>query len=427
MVYPEMFAVRQTFSRDREMDVPGAVGRELRRIFAHTTVRAGARVAITAGSRGIRDLAVIIRAVVDDLKSRGALPFIFPAMGSHGGGTAEGQAAVLCHYGLTEEAMGCPILSSMDCCRIGESKERLPIFLDRYASEADHVVAINRIKEHTEFKGEIESGLMKMMLIGMGKQDGARVYHKAFADFGFGCIVESLAHVVVERAKILFAIAIIENGYEETALVRGLLPNEIVASERALLQKAKVLAPRLPFDDIDIAVVDEMGKNISGAGMDTNVIGRFYNQVASEPVKPHIKRIYVRSLTEQSMGNAIGIGLADFVHRSVVERMDACATHNNALTASNPEKARIPIVCDSDREALDFCFNTIGLTPPEEVRMIRIRNTLNLTEIDISSRLAKQAALRSDLEVLAGPVRLAFDAAGELLPMLSGGRHQEGV
>lgn len=422
MVYPEMFAMRQTFSHECEADVPGAVQRELRRIFAHTAIRPGARVAITAGSRGIRDLAAVIRAVVNELKSRGALPFIFPAMGSHGGGTAEGQAAVLRHYGVTEEDMSCPILSSMDCRRIGESKEGIPLFLDRHASEADHVVAINRIKEHTEFKGEIESGLMKMMLIGMGKQDGARVYHKAFTDFGFDRIAESLAHIVVERAKILFAIAIIENGYEETAMVRGLLPNEIIASERALLQKAKALAPRLPFDDIDIAVVDEIGKNISGAGMDTNVIGRFYNQVAREPAKPRIKRIYVRRLTEQSMGNAIGVGLADFVHRSVVERMDVRVTNNNALTASNPEKARIPIVCDSDREALDFCFNTIGLTPPEDVRMIRIRNTLNLTEIDISSRLATQAGMRSDLEVLAGPVRLAFDAAGELLPMLSSGR-----
>lgn len=422
MPYPKMYAIRQTFSREREDDVRGAVLREVQRMRPDLRVKPGARVGVTVGSRGIRNIAAIAHAVVDGLKELGAKPFIFPAMGSHAGGTAEGQAAVLRHYGITEESMGCPIHSSMAAVQIGQSREGIPVFLDRHASEADHVVALNRVKPHTEFKGEIESGIMKMLLIGMGKHEGAKVYHKAFADYGFDRIVESVAHVVIEKAKVLFAVAVIENGYEETAMVRGLLPQEIVPSERTLLRKAKELAPKLPFDDMDILIVDEIGKNISGAGMDTNVIGRFYNIVAKEPASPRIKRIYARDLTPESIGNASGIGLADFTHRRLVEKMDIRATNTNCLTAVNPEKARIPIICESDREALDLCFGTIGLTPPEQTRVARIHNTLHLLEMDISESLVRQMNGRSDLELLAGPAGLEFDAAGDLGPMLALGQ-----
>ena len=419
MAYPKMYAARQTFARDREEDVRGAVLREFEKLRPGLSVKPGARVAITVGSRGIRNIAAIARGIVDSLKTLGAKPFIFPAMGSHAGGTAEGQAAVLHHYGVTEEAMGCPILASMAAIEIGRSKEGLPVFLDKHASEADHVVVLNRVKPHTEFKGEIESGIMKMMLIGMGKHEGAKVYHKAFADYGFDRIVESLAHVVIANAKVLAAFAIIENGYEETAVVRGLRPGEIVAEERALLRRAKELAPKLPFDDIDVLIVDEIGKNVSGAGMDTNVIGRFMNIVAREPEKPKIKRIYIRDLTPESVGNASGIGLADFTHRRIVDKMDVRVTNTNCLTAVNPEKARIPIVCENDRDALELCFGTIGLTPPERARVLRIRNTLHISEVDLSEALVREAEGRRGLEILSGPTELELDASGELAPMLA--------
>lgn len=419
MPYPKMYAARQTFSRERELDLKGAVRREIQKISSQLKLKPGARVGLTVGSRGVANIATIARALVDELKTLGAKPFIFPAMGSHAGGTAEGQASVLHHYGVTEEAMGCPILASMAAVQIGHSKEGIPVFLDKHASEADHVVVLNRVKPHTEFKGEIESGIMKMLLIGMGKHEGAKVYHKAFADYGFDRIVESVAHVVIEKAKVLFALAIIENGYEETALIRGSLPQEIVASERVLLRKAKELASKLPFDDIDVLIVDEIGKNISGAGMDTNVIGRFYNIVAREPAKPKIKRIYIRDLTPESIGNASGVGLADFTHRRVVDKMDVRATNTNCLTAVNPEKARVPIICESDSEGLDLCLDTIGLTPPSDARIIRIRNTLHIIEVDISEALTKEINGRSDLEIFAGPADLEFDASGELGPMLA--------
>ncbi len=417
MHYPDMYAVRQTFARERETDIPDAVRREMTRLAARLQLRPGARVGVAVGSRGIRDIAAVTQGVVDGLKRLGAEPFVFPAMGSHGGGTAEGQAAVLHHYGITEASMRCPILSRMDTVQIGASPEGIPVFLDRNASEADHVVPINRVKSHTEFKGEIESGIMKMLLIGMGKQDGARIYHRAFADYGFDRIVAGLARVVIEKARVLFGMAIIENAYQETALLRGLLPDEIVQEERRLLRKAKELAPRLPFDDIDILIVDEMGKNVSGSGMDTNVIGRFYNHVAREPEKPRIKRIYVRDLTPESMGNACGIGLADYVHRALVDKVDLPATNTNCITAGNPEKGRIPISCATDREALDFCFATVGLTTPEDARVVWIRNTLDLTEAEISRTLRVQVDGRADLSVAGGPVALACDEAGRLRPL----------
>ncbi len=409
-----MYRVRQAFAREREPDVPAAVSREFGRVSGSLGIRPGARIGIAVGSRGIRDIAPVTRALVESLTAARTSPFIFPAMGSHGGATAEGQAEVLRHYGVTEETMGCPVLSSLETILLGTSVEGIPVFADRHALGADHVVVVNRVKAHTEFKGELESGLAKMLLIGMGKCEGARVYHGAFADLGFDHIVESVLPIVIERARVLFGLAILENAYEETALIRAVLPRDILTEERGLLRRAKAMAPRLPFDKIDVLIVDQMGKNISGSGMDTNVIGRFYNHVAREPEKPRIKRIYVRDLTDESDGNATGIGLADFVHRTVVHKMDVVATNKNCVTASNPEKARVPIVCESDRAAIDASLATIGLTRPDRARVIRIHNTLRLTELQVSDTLVEESAV-TELEILGGPDPLEFDSAGQLL------------
>ncbi len=421
MSLPKMIAVRQSFEREREPDIKEAVQRELARLSSGLTVRRGARVGVSVGSRGICNLSTIARELVDGLKAMGAEPFLFAAMGSHAGGTAEGQAAILEHYGITEKTMRCPVLSRMETVQIGESREGIPVFLDKHAFEADHVVAMNRVKQHTEFKGEIESGIMKMLLIGMGKHQGARVYHRAFEDYGFDGIVESLASVVIERAKVLFGLAILENGYEETARIRGLMPGEIVEGEKKLLRRAKELAPRLPFDDIDVLVVDEMGKNISGTGMDTNVIGRFTKREGVEN-KPRIKRVYVRELTEESLGNATGIGLAEFAHRRLIDSMDVAATNTNCLTGGSPEKARIPIVCESDREALQFALSTVGLGGEKNPRLVRIGNTLQLAEIEISEPLARSLN-GHDLEVVSDPISIEFDKEGNLPPMISAGSH----
>jgi hypothetical protein len=421
-----MYPVRQEFTREHESDVRAAVQREFSRMMASVKIRPGARIGVTVGSRGIHDIARIARSVVENLKDAGAAPFIFPAMGSHGGATAAGQAAVLRHYGVTEETMGCPVISSMETVSLGQSREGIPVYLDRHAAGADHVVVLNRVKPHTEFKGRTESGLAKMLLIGMGKCEGARIYHRAFADFGFDRIVESVMPIVLEKARVLFGLAIVENAYDETAQLRALLPPEMLDQERLLLLKAKALAPALPFDDIDVLIVDQMGKNISGAGLDTNVIGRFYNLVAHEPPRPRIKRIYVRDITPESMGNSTGIGLADFVHRRIVEKVDPAATRANCLTASNPEKARIPIACDSDLEALKYCFETIGLTPPEKARVIRIQNTLRLDVLQVSSALMEGRSERQGMTVLADPEMMQFDSSGALTGDIGGRRTQLG-
>lgn len=419
MQCPEMYALRQCFARECEIEPAAAVQREVQKLSPKLRLNPGERVAISVGSRGVCNLDNIVRSLVDNLKGLGARPFLFPAMGSHGGGAAEGQLAVLERYGITEQTMGCPILASMEVVQLGQSDDGIPIFLDRHASQADHVVVLNRVKRHTEFKGEIESGLMKMLLIGMGKHQGASIYHRAFVDYGFDQIVQKVARIVIEKAKVLFALAIVENAYEETALIRALLPQEIVEAERELLRKANELAAKLPFDDVDVLIVDEMGKNISGAGMDTNVTGRYNNRAISLPRQCRVKRIYVRDLTPESMGNAAGIGAADFIHRNIMSKIDFRATNTNCLTAIAPEQARIPIVCGSDREALEYCFATIGLTSPQDACVMRIRNTLHLIELDVSRAFLKQINGRPDLKILAGPAPLEFDATGNLGPMLA--------
>jgi hypothetical protein len=418
--WPQMYALRQSFPREQELDIAAAVRREFHKLGPQLQMRSGARVAISVGSRGICNLDKIVRAVVDNLKTLGAQPFIFPAMGSHGGGTAEGQRAVLEHYGISQQTMDCPILASMEVVELGRSEEGIPVFLDKYAAGADHIVVLNRVKPHTEFKGEIESGLMKMLLIGMGKHEGAKIYHRAFMDYSFDTIVQKVAGIVLSKAKILMALGVVENAYEETALVRGLLPQEIVEGDRALLRRAKELMPRLPFDEVDVLIVDEIGKNISGAGMDPNITGRFDSYMVPGGPKPRVKRIYVRDLTPESMGNAAGIGCADFIHRAVVRKMDLHATNINSLTALVPDKCRVPIVCETDREALDYCFATIGLRPPRDARVLRIRNTLHVTEINISQAYLPLVEGRTELKLVAGPVPLACGADNNLEPMLKG-------
>ena len=272
--YPQFFRVRQNFARPRVEDVPGEVGRQLARLKLGEKIKPGESVAITAGSRGIANIAVITRAVVEHLKGLGAEPFIVPAMGSHGGGTAQGQCEVIESYGITEEFCGCAIRSSMDTVEVCQTAEGLPVHFDRAAYEADHVFVCGRIKPHTRFSGEIQSGLMKMMTLGLGKQAGAKVYHEAFQKLEFVRVVRGAAGEVLAKCRIVAGLGIVENGYDETARIEAILPQEIEQREMELLKLAREWLPRLPFEEVDVLVVDEMGKDISGSGMDTNVVGR---------------------------------------------------------------------------------------------------------------------------------------------------------
>src|SRR5262245_33538708 len=357
--YPQFFRVRQKFQRPRVEDVPAEVQRQLAQLELRRSIRPGQSVAITGGSRGIANIAQIIKAIVDHLKSLDARPFIVPAMGSHGGGTAEGQRGVLSSYGVTEEFCGCPIRASMETVVVCQAAEGFPVHIDRHAYEADHVVLCGRIKPHTDFTGDIESGLMKMMLLGLGKHEGAKVYHRAIQDYSFAQIVRSVAGRVLEQCHIVAGVGIVENGYDETALVEAVPPDQIEDHEKQLLILAKQWMPRLPFPLVDILIIDEMGKDISGAGIDTNVVGRKRNRARpSEDEVPKVRRIIVRGLTPASHGNAVGIGIADFCTARLLKEHDRESTWINIITSGNLAAVKYPLNFDTDRELLDVALTT---------------------------------------------------------------------
>ncbi|RKU35737.1 hypothetical protein C6496_15660 [Candidatus Poribacteria bacterium] len=416
MALPKMTRIRQQFEVPVLDDLPAAIHAELDRINAAAIVKPGETVAITAGSRGVANVATAVKATIDYLKALGAHPFVVPAMGSHGGATSEGQRSVLEHYGITETTVGAPVKATMDVVELGKTADGLPVFFDRYAAEADHVIPLNRIKAHTDFNGSIESGLMKMMVIGLGKQQGANLYHRAFFQYGFEHIITTVGGFILDSGKIAFGLGLIENAHEDTAKAVAMPAAQLLQTERELLVEAKSLMGRLPFDELDLLIVDWTGKNISGTGMDTNVIGRMMQNFEPEPAKPAILRIFVRDLTEESDGNATGIGLADFTTTRLVDKIDRHSTYMNGITALGPQKSKIPFYYDTDREAIEVALDTIGLTEPEDARVIRVESTLQLTELDISEVLLEDAKLHSRLEVMGETKPFAFDATGNLLP-----------
>ena len=414
MLLPRMYRIRQTFERPIVKEIGQTVQSELRRLSLEKRVKPGQRVAITAGSRGVANMAAILKATVDHLKSLGARPFIFPAMGSHGGATAEGQVALLAHYQITESEMGVPILASMETVEIGRTEDGVPVFIDKHASEADHIVVVNRIKPHTKFKAPIESGLMKMMAIGMGKQKGADYYHKAALHYTFFKMIVDAGREVLKKAPVLCGLGILENGYDETAKIVALRPEEIETEEQNLLTEAKRMMPRLPFHEIDLLIVDEIGKDISGVGIDPNVTGRNRDLLGVFPHPTNVKRIFVRDLTENSNGNATGIGLVDITTQRLVNKIDYRATYMNAITGISLEKAAVPMHFATDQEAIEVALGSIGLTPPEKSRIVRIKNTLHLDEVEVSEVYGQEVRQRPDLEILEGPNPMIFDGDGNL-------------
>jgi hypothetical protein len=411
MALPRMIRVRQTFSRPRVTDIPRAVTETLG--AAALRVKSGDTVAVGAGSRGIANIGVVVGATVRWLKELGARPFVFPAMGSHGGGTAEGQLSVLEHYGITEATMGCPVRATMEVVQVGEALG-LPVWLDKLAAEANWIGIVNRVKPHTDFKGSIESGLFKMMTIGLGKHKGAIQYHRANIHHGYETVITAVGREMLIKSRIGFGVGIVENGYDETALIEAFRPEDLEAGERRLLKSAREWMARLPFSPIDVLIVEEMGKNISGSGMDTNVIGRPSNPHEPFPNDPKILWIVTLDLTEESYGNAVGIGNADFTTRRLVEKIDMKPTLINAITACAPGGTKVPATFDTDREAVETALSCIGLTPPDKARVIRIKNTLMLSEIEVSEAYAAEIAKRPDLTPIGDASPLPFDAAGRI-------------
>ena len=413
--YPQIFRLRQTFERPQVDEVSATVDSELAALNLGQVIQPGQSVAITAGSRGIANIHLIIKAIVGHLKQHGANPFIVPAMGSHGGGTAAGQQKIIESYGITESFCGCPIRSSMETVQVCQAAEGFPVHFDKHAFGADHVVVCGRVKPHTGFTGDIESGLMKMMLIGLGKHAGAKLYHRAIKDYSFGQIVRSVGREVLARCRIVAGVAVVENGYDETAKISAIEPNKFEDREKELLKLAKQWMPRLPFQLADIVLLDEIGKNISGSGMDTNVVGRKYlDHVAREDEYPKVRNVVVRDLTADTHGNATGIGLAEFALDRAVEKMDVQVTRTNCLTGGAATGAMVPVHYATDREILDAALPTIGLTEPPNAKLMWVQNTLEVAEVECSAAYLEEAQQRDDLEILTGLRDLPFDAQGIL-------------
>ncbi len=413
---PKFFRLRQFFPAPKVSDIAKTVDEQLSRLKLGEKVRPGATIAISVGSRGIHGIAKITRAIVDHCKSLGAVPFIVPAMGSHGGGTAQGQAELLGDYGVTSEAMGCEIRSSMETVVVCQAAEGFPVHFDRHAFEADHVIVANRIKPHTRFHGDIESGLMKMMLIGLGKHEGALVYHRVIMNYSFDQIVRSVAREVISRCNILAGLAILENAEEQTAEIVGVEPLAIEQEEPKLLRRMKSYMPRLPFDHAQLLIVDRIGKDLSGTGMDTNVIGRKFNDHAAiGEEKPKIHLIYVRGLTEATHGNASGIGIAELCHRNVIQAMDVHKTRVNCITAGHITAGMIPLDYPTDREALSVAISQMGWIEPVAAPILWIPNTLRLGEVECSEVYWEEAKKRSEWTLLSEPTELTWDTHGNLV------------
>lgn len=415
MPLPRMMRVRQNFPATPPVDIRAEVagGFGVWRL----RLRPGARIAVAVGSRGIAGLAGIVRAVVDELRSAGAHPFIIPAMGSHGGATPEGQRSVLAGYGVTEGAMGVPVRDSLEVRIVGTSVDGVPVPCSVEALAADGIILVNRVKPHTDFGGTLGSGLLKMCVVGLGKHAGAIAMHEAASRLGHEHVIRGMARVLVGSAPILGGVAILENQHHATARLVMVPGAEMEAGEERLLAEARALMPVLPFEEIDLLVVDQLGKNVSGAGMDPNVIGRGVQgyssalQRAGRPA-PFIRRIFVRDLTPETHGNAIGVGLADVTTSRLVRATDLRVTAINALTALTMQCAKMPIHFDTDREAIVRVLASLALAEPARARIVRIRDTLSLVELEVSEALADEVAHRPWLERLSPPGEWEFDADG---------------
>jgi hypothetical protein len=392
---PPFTRIRQQFPATRIED-PGA---HLRRELTGCGVspKAGTRIAIAVGSRGIDHIAQLVRELVVWVKSHRAEPFIVPAMGSHGGATAEGQRAILEGYGITEEFVGAPIRSSMEVLELPRGDVPVPVYWDRQAATADGTILINRIKPHTSFHARHESGLMKMAVIGLGKDTQARAIHELGLR-GLREVMPQAARQVLRHANVLLGVGLVENSRDELAAIRAIPASAIPDEEPPLLEVARGYLPHLPVADLDVLIVEEMGKNISGLGVDTNVIGRLRIPGQPEPESPRIKTIFVRDLTDQSHGNAIGMGLVDVITRRFFERIDFAATYENMLTTTFLERAKTPIIAETDRQAIGIALRAGGATPAA-ARILRIRNTLRLEELQASPAVVEELRGRTGIEL----------------------------
>jgi hypothetical protein len=408
---PKMVTVEQRFERPIIVNIEEELLTKLAAANVLAQIRLGQTVAIAVGSRGISNQPLMIKVLVAQIKNAGGKPFIVPAMGSHGGATAAGQKSMLIDMGITEDYVEAPIKASMEVIQIGVSENGLPVYVDKYACEADAIVIINRIKPHVAFRGKVESGLMKMITIGLGKQKGADICH----ELGPGKMVENIlaiARVTLAKTNLLFGIGIIENAYHETCRIEVLSNQEIEAKEPELQAESKRLAPKIYFDNLDVLIIDEIGKEISGTGFDTGIVGRYHTPCISGG--PSITRVAVLDITDKSHGNANGLGIVDFTTRRAYEKMDFEQTYLNAITNTVPNGVKIPMVLKSDRQVIQAAIKTCNILDKEQVRMIRIKNTIALSKIEVSESLLPEVRTNPYLEIVGPSSELHWDKKDNL-------------
>ncbi|MFE5323213.1 lactate racemase domain-containing protein [Paenibacillus sp. NPDC056579] len=413
MKLPRMVQVKQRFAGPAVEHIAREVWEQLARAGIDEAVTPGMRIALTAGSRGIANIAEIIKATAAKLKSLGAEPFIIPAMGSHGGATAEGQVKVLASLGVTEAYCEAPILSSMEVVQIGRTERDIPVYIDRHASEGDGIILIGRIKVHTDFKSPIgiESGIMKMAAIGLGKHEQALALHN-YGIQGIRDFMPEVSRVVFEKANILCGIGIVENAYEQTAVIEAIPTPRIEERERELLKLSASLMPKLPVQQLDVLHVDRIGKNYSGTGMDTNIIGRMRILGVDEPASPNIKYVIAGDLSDECQGNALGIGLADLTTKRLFEKIDYHKTNENVITSTFLHRALIPIILDNDLEAMRTALRCCWGVSPEQARIIRIANTLHLEHMYVSESLIPEIEALDHVKVVGDLEEMKFDGSG---------------
>lgn len=419
--FPGLFRVRQKFPRPRVENIHAAVTAEMETLLKAAVTGAGKKIGITVGSRGIQNIVPMLRSAVTAVRAFGAEPVLLAAMGSHGGGTEEGQMELLASLGITEQALNAPVVPCARGREIGVTPSNLKAYMIESAFAVDALIPFNRVKTHTSFKGDIESGLMKKLVVGLGGPQGAQQFHSQGKADELSALLRDVGAVILEKMPVLGGIAVIENAHEETALIKAILRDDILREEAELLDYSKSLMPGLPVRQLDALIVEEMGKNFSGTGMDTNIVGRLRIQGEPEPLDPFVCYLAVWDLTEDSHGNACGIGLADFTTAKLVQKIDRKPTYLNCLTTTFPIRAKIPLYLDTEKEVLEAMLLCLqGRASPENVRMVVVPNTLFLTECYVSEALVPELQGNPDIEFLGGCEPITFTADGEMRPRLSG-------
>ncbi len=409
---PKIIKVKQSFDDTKVDNINEKIKDELKNRKFETKIQKGQNIAITGGSRGISDYKIIMKTVVDFVKSQGAIPFIVPAMGSHGGGDSNGQKDILRNLCITEESMGCEVKSSMDVIEIGRTDNNLPVYIDKNAYNADGIILINRIKPHTSFRGRYESGLVKMLAIGLGKRKGADTIHSLRFE-NMAQNIEQSARVSINNLNILFGVATIENAYNQIAELHILDKDEIIDKEPKLLKKANEFMGKLYIKDSDILIVKEIGKSISGTGMDTNIIGRYHTKAASGG--PQITKIGILDINKSSNGNANGMGLADFISKRFYDKIDFPSTYINAITSTEPNSIKLPMVLDSDEHVLKACAKTCGVLNHKDIKLIIIQNTKELNDIYMSKSCFDSINNYDMIQKIGDYFEIEFDESGNIV------------